>query len=399
MLGLRAQARARQRRAWSTSRRPLATEDTRESGRGRACAATGGVRARGRRRAPDNPRRVGACAGSARRPPPGDAGPVRTCATPHLLPLHHPQKSRTRWAARGTFVDLELSVARPPGILRSLPTPQAPGTAPIRLGNWGWDAKPRAPLPVPGFKEPQAARRPGGLAKRRGGPGGGGGRGGRSGVEGPGVGGGGGEAGVGAEGRGFERRGGGSRGGEGRSRAARAASEPESWSCRSPATPACALRSGREPPGRAGRRGSPKSGHEPGEKVRSRGHHLSPSGAGVRRNAEDQRRQAAGRPSAPGEQAARRPSGRERQRRRPEPCPRPPAPGGAPGGGGGARRGARAAAQTLYKGASPARRRRGAARTPPKFAACARGRAAAAAGAAPGPPGRHRAPERAEPAM
>lgn len=62
------------------------------SGRGRVCAAAGGVRARGRRSAPDNPRRVGAYAGSARRPPPGDAGPVRMCETPHLLPLHHPPK-------------------------------------------------------------------------------------------------------------------------------------------------------------------------------------------------------------------------------------------------------------------------------------------------------------------
>ncbi|XP_040120182.1 collagen alpha-1(I) chain-like [Oryx dammah] len=127
-----------------------------------------------------------------------------------------------------------------------------------------------------------------------------------------GAGGGGGETGVGAEGRGFEGKGGEEPRGPCRFRTGKLVL-PKS---RHPGvrTP---LRSGREPPGRAGRRGSPKSGHEPGEKVRRRGHHLSPSGAGVRRNAENQWRQAAGRPSAPGEQEARRPSGRERQRGEP----------------------------------------------------------------------------------
>lgn len=91
--------------------------------------------------------------------------------------------------------------------------------------------------------------------------------------------------------------------------------------------------------------------------------HLSPSEAGAPSGAATRRlaAKAAGGPSATRSAGGAEPERPRRQRRRPEPCPRPLAPGGAAGGGGGgggARRGARAAAQTLYKGASQARRRR-----------------------------------------
>ena len=403
MLGRRAQARARQRRAWSTSRRPLAMEDT--SGSERAGVGEGACA----------PLRVGCARGGggarlitrgewvrvpgargARRPVMrgrfGRARPL-TCS-PYITPKS-PERGGPRVGLLWTWNFQSRGLRAP---CAPCPRHRRPALHPSGYGTGGGTRSPAVPSLSLDLR---SHRRPGGLAGgRRAGAApvaAAGGRGGRSGVEGPGVGGGGGgggETGVGAEGRGSEGRGGEEPRGPRRFRTGKLVL-PKS---RHPGvrTP---LRSGREPPGRAGRRGSPKSGHEPGEKVRRLGHHLSPSGAGVRRNAEDQWRQAAGRPSAPGEQEARRPSAPERQRRRPEPCPRPPAPGGAPGGGGGARRGARAAAQTLYKGASPARRRRGAARTPPKFAACAWVRAAAAARAAPGPPGRNRAPKSAEPAM
>lgn len=262
-----------------------------------ACAATGGVRARERRRAPDNPPEGGCvcrqrAAAAVMRGRFGRARPL-TCS-PYITP-----KSPERGGRAWDFCGLGTFSRAASGILRSLPTPQAPGTAPIRLGNWG-GTQPRAPLPVPGFKEPQAARRPGGRAKRRGGPGGGGGRGGRSGVEGRGWGAEAGETGVsggeGSSGGRVERREG-VEGEEGRSRAARAASEPESWSCRSPATPACALplRPRASGPGRPPR--SPKEADTSPERRSGAGdHHLSERG----RRAEKQPRTSGGRrPAGP----------------------------------------------------------------------------------------------------
>lgn len=155
-------------------------------------------------------------------------------------------------------------------------------------------------------------------------------------------------------GSGGKQRGGGRRGAEGRSRAARAASEPESWSCRSPATPACALRSAPAASLRAGPAAGGAHGRETSPERRSKEKgHLSPSEASAPSGAAILRggAKAAGRPSAPRSARGAAPGRPGRQRRRPEPCPRPLAPGGAAGRRGGA-------AQTLYKGASPARRRR-----------------------------------------
>lgn len=162
--------------------------------------------------------------------------------------------------------------------------------------------------------------------------------------------------GTGGGGSGGQQRGGERR--EGRSRAAGAASEPESCSCRSPATPPCALCSGRKPPSLAGCRRTPRSGQEPGEKVRRKGH-LSRSGLGEPSGAASRfPRTTSGRPGRSAGGAAPEQPGRDKGAG-PEPCPRPLAPGGAARrrrrGGGCA---ARAAAQTLYKGASPARWRR-----------------------------------------
>lgn len=122
--------------------------------------------------------------------------------------------------------------------------------------------------------------------------------------------------------RGGERR-------EGRSRAARAASEPESWSCRSPATLACALRSGLELLSLAGRRRTPRSGQEPGEKVRRQGH-LSRNGPGELSGAATRCRgpKAVGQPTRSAGGAAPDRPGRDKGAG-PEPCPRPLAPGGA----------------------------------------------------------------------
>lgn len=165
--GARAQAQALRRRGLEHI--PAVARDgrrAREWARARVHVC-GGVRARGRGRVPDNPRRLGARAGSARRRLPGDAGPVRMCAPPHLPSPHvAPDSPRTRGAARGTFVDLELSVTRSRGTLRPLPTPQAPQDCTHRARELvGGTPEPCHPLPSPGFKEPLAAGRPGGRAK------------------------------------------------------------------------------------------------------------------------------------------------------------------------------------------------------------------------------------------
>lgn len=164
---------------------------------------------------------------------------------------------------------------------------------------------------------------------------------------------------VGTEEGGWQQRGGERR--EGRSREARAASEPESWSCRSPATLACALRSGREPLSLAGRRRTPRSGQEPGEKVRRQGHlgrtrlgELSGAATSCLPRTEGSR---VGRPARSAGGAATERPRRDKDAGRDGALPAAARSGrgrpavAAAGEGG-------ATAQTLYKGASPARRRR-----------------------------------------
>lgn len=320
-------------------------EDTRGSGRERVCIAAGrGARAAARARACDRRLRVGASAGSARRRPPAGVGPdVRDPLTfPSPTKSHPPQSHCTPWAARGTSWTWNFQS-------RGLWAPCAPahsrrclGTAPFGQGKWGEERRgPAVPsLPrIEGAAGNREARRAaegaeaapvvaagGAGALESEGP-----RGGR-------IGGSGGEGDP-------------QRGREGRSRTARAASEPESWSCRSPATPACALRSAPAVSLRAGPAAVGARGRDRSRKRRSgeRGHPSlrgtgTPSGAATRCPGT----KAAGQPSVPRSAGGAAPEPPGRQRRRPEPCPRPLSPGGAAGRRrGGAARGAGGGADTL----------------------------------------------------
>ena len=244
MLGRRAQARARQRRAWSTSRRPLAMEDT--SGSERAGVGEGACA----------PLRVGCARGGggarlitrgewvrvpgargARRPVMrgrfGRARPL-TCS-PYITPKS-PERGGPRVGLLWTWNFQSRGLRAP---CAPCPRHRRPALHPSGYGTGGGTRSPAVPSLSLDLR---SHRRPGGLAGgRRAGaaPVAAAGGAGAQESRGPGLGGG-----AAAAGRqGWEPWGGGPRGGEGRSRAARAASEPESWSCRSPATPACALRS------------------------------------------------------------------------------------------------------------------------------------------------------------
>lgn len=215
----------------------------------------------------------------------------RRARPPHVPPQSQPlpPSPRTRWAARGTFVDLELSVARPRGTPRPFPLRRCPGTAPVGKGKWG--EGPRDPA-IPSLSLDLRSRwRRRGPANERGGqsgPGAGGRRGGRSGVGGTREEGERGEA----EGRGTEGSGGEEPRGPRRFRTGKLVL-PKS---RHPGVRA-PLRSGREPPSWAGRRGSPRKGSKPGAKVEREGAPEPERGQRAQRRRDPSRRSEGGRPA------------------------------------------------------------------------------------------------------
>lgn len=105
--------------------------------------------------------------GSAPRRLPEGAGLVQTCVTPSPGPPRHPRNPETRWAARGTSVDLELSVALAAHSAGS-PAVGARATAPVGKGNGGGRGGtlgPRRPLPSLDLRSLPRWRGPGGQTR------------------------------------------------------------------------------------------------------------------------------------------------------------------------------------------------------------------------------------------